>query len=253
MRKDLHGRLPRFAGTAAAAAFLMFLSACAGNGETVSAEKAFTLSASALAGTDNFRFDGEVSIFDPNGVLAVYSQYAGKVTGHGELELQWSGGGAAQARASEGPPAFHPLQLLEAVRMRDAKVSRAGTPGMKDTVLLRIELEPEAASDQLAEGLRSEIAKLKEETAGRELTPEEREQAGSLLANAEQSLEAALSSLKAQSVYYWEADRDSWFPLELTERTTLTYEWRGKTCTENRSSATHFLPEGGSDTMGRNP
>ena len=54
------------------------------------ADEAFALSASALSGTENYSFDGDVTVVDPGGWVSDKAKFQGEVSSHGNLKLQWS-------------------------------------------------------------------------------------------------------------------------------------------------------------------
>ncbi|WP_276352642.1 hypothetical protein [Cohnella caldifontis] len=229
------------------------LAGCANGKNGISADKAFALSASALSGSDSYGLNGEVSILDPNGVVADYSSYNGQVTGHGQLKLTWTGGRAIRTRAADGPPAYRPLQLLSVVQHGNAKVGYAdGDAEGKSpdgTVTLRLELNPDAAGKPFADGLRGEMAQLRSAVKAKKLDAARRTEANRILDDADRDLEAALSSIKASTVILWTADRKTWFPRKMSEQSELVYTWKGKTYREKRMSVTNFLPVGRNGTI----
>jgi hypothetical protein len=246
---------PRTLITAAlAVCTLVSLSACLGNEASMPAEKAFALSASALSGSDRYGVDGEISIYDHNGVVAEQSRYTGEVTGHGKLNLQWSGGRGRgiRTRVAGDPASYHPLQLLKAIKKGKAEVVYAGQPDPNGDLQFRVTLAEEAARSQIADSLRAEMKQLRTEMNGREWGPSERGQANRVLAEADRNLEAALSGLRVNTVCLWSADRRTWFPRQMTEQTELAYKWKGKPYREKRVSVTNFLPAGQSGTMVKN-
>ncbi|MBW5444702.1 hypothetical protein GE107_01295 [Cohnella sp. CFH 77786] len=242
----------RAVGSAAAILFVCsIMPAC--TGQTVSAEKAFALSASALSGRDRYAFAGEVSIIDPSGAVADNSRYEGEVTGHGNLDLQWTGGQLLRARgATVRPTSFHPMQLLKAIQSGNASAAYDGPPAADGTVRLRLTVGPETARRQIAEGLRAQMAELKADADARGLRPEQRKRADQVLSRANRHLEAALYTLQVRTVVLWTADRKTWFPRRMTERTELAYTWDGNPYREERVSATDFLSAGRNGTMQKN-
>ncbi|WP_123039937.1 hypothetical protein [Cohnella candidum] len=247
--------LRRFYLASAALLGLSCLSGCMGYGNQVPADKAFAMSASALAGSESYGFAGEVAIYDPSGTVANQSRYQGEVTGHGNLNLKWSGGQVLRAKAAEeGPSTFHPMELLKAIQSGGAKAeydTQQAANGAGD-VRLRLTLVPETARNQIANSLKEELDRLRTDLKGRKLTAEQKKRAEDLLTHADSRLDAALATLKVQTVCLWTADPKTWFPRQMTEQTQLAYTWNGKPYSEKRVSVTDFLPAGRSVTMGKN-
>ncbi len=228
---------------------LALLASCAPAGTRDSPEQALALSASALSGSDNYSFDGELSIYDPFGTVATQSQFAGKVTGHGHLNIQWTDGSmqAEQTEAKTGQ--YQPLGLLEAIRSRHAFVSYADQPARKGTVQLLIDLKPETAKARVANDLRAGLAALRDNWSKKELKPDERRQAQAILDRADRQLEQDLATLTVQTRCLWLADEKTWFPQQMSEYTELTYVRSGKTYREKREAVTRFLPPGRDGTI----
>jgi hypothetical protein len=244
-------RIPRSAAFLLLAAAIT-LPACQANPDRLSAEKAFAMSASALSGSDHYGFDGEVSIYDPSGVLAETSRFQGEVTGHGNLNLKWSGGNEIRTRAAGSPGSYHPLQLLEAIGNHKAKVTYDRPPDADGTVRLRVTLDDAAARSRMAASLRAQLGQLKQNLQSRNLAPEERLQAKEILSRADRQMETALSTLRVRTVCLWETDNRTWFPRQMKEQSELTYTWLGKPGKEKRVSVTNFLPAGRNGTMEKN-
>jgi hypothetical protein len=223
------------------------LTGCWNGEKDIAPDKAFALSASALSGADSFGLDGEVSILDPDGVVADDSHFHGQVIGHGQLTLTWTRGSTIRTRSVEGPPAYRPLQLLGVVRKGNATVEYVRSSDQ--TVTLRIELDPDAAAKPFADGLRGEMAELRSGLKARKLKPAALQQSSRILDDADRELEAALSTLKVNTVILWTADRRTWFPMRMTEQSDLVYRWKGRTCRERRVSSASFLPAGQNGTI----
>lgn len=249
MRICLTRRRRVLAAISAFGVLLALLAACAAAGARHSPEQALALSASALSGSDNYSFDGELSIYDPLGAVATQSQFAGKVTGHGHLNIQWTGGAmqAGQAEARTGQ--YQPLGLLEAIRSRHAFVAYADRPARKGAVQLQIDLKPETAKTRVANDLRAGLAVLQQDWSQKELKPDERRQAQAILDRAERQLEETLATLTVQTRCLWIADGKTWFPQQMSEHTELTYMRSGKTYREKREAVTRFLPSGRDGTI----
>ncbi|MDB4866028.1 MAG: hypothetical protein JWR03_361 [Cohnella sp.] len=216
-------------------------------------EKAFALSASALSGSDRYRVAGQVSIFDPNGVMAGKSRYEGEVTGHGNFNLKWSEGAPlVRIRAAGGqqsPARFQPLQLLDEVHHGTAQVVYADQPYADGNVRLLVKLNDNAAKRRVAEGLRAELSGLRTEIKGKTLSSASRNQAATVLDQAGRNLNKALSTLHVKTLCLWTADRNTWFPRQMKEETELAYEWNGKTLREKRVTETNFLRGGPNGTI----
>lgn len=232
-----------------AAAASLGLSACGGGDASIPAEKAFALSASALSGSDRYGFNGEVSVVGPGGMIADKSRFSGEVTGHGNLNLKWSGGQKLGSGSMAKPVSYQPLQLLEAIGNRSAKVAYAGPPDPAGNVLLRISLSEEAARRRIADALRTDLAKIRSDTEKRKLTAAERTRAERMLSQASRQMESALATLKVNTVCLWKTDPKTWFPRQMTERTELSYQWQGQARREERISVTNFLRSDRNGTM----
>lgn len=237
------------AAFAAFGLFLALLAACASASTRHSPEEALALSASALSGSDDYGFDGVLSIYDPFGAVVNRSRFTGKVTGHGRLDIQWHGGTlqAEQAAAPAGP--YRPLRLLEAIQSRHAVVAYDDPVARDGVVRLRIDVKPDAAKARVADDLRAGLAALRDEWGRKALSPERERQAKAILDRAERQLEETLATLTVQTRCQWQADGHTWFPRQMTEHTELTYERAGRTYREKREAVTRFLPPGRNGTM----
>jgi hypothetical protein len=219
-------------------------------------DKAFALSASALSGSDRYRVEGQVSIFDPNGVMAGNSRYEGEVTGHGNFNLKWSEGAPlVRIRAAGGQQRsttrFQPLQLLDEVQHGTAHVEYADQPYADGNVRLLVKLNDNAAKRRIAEGLRAELSGFRTEIKGKTLSSVKRNQAATVLDQADRNLSKALSTLQVKTLCLWTADRNTWFPRQMKEETELAYQWNGRTLREKRVTETNFLRGGPNGTIRR--
>lgn len=229
-------------------AAMLAASAC-GSKSAMPADKAFALSASALSGSERFAFRGEVSWIDPNGVIADHARFDGEVTGHDKLKMNWTDGRTIRYRSFEGLSSYRPLQLIDAIKDRDAAIAYAGTRAGSDETTFQVTFTDDAARRRVAAEFLSELAQLKAHWAALSLPAEKRMEGERVLAKANRDLELALSSLRARTVCLWSADRRTWFPLSVTEHTEWSYAWQNETRREKRVSVTNFLPEGRSGTM----
>jgi hypothetical protein len=238
-------------GGIAALSLILLLSGCRPGVRSMSADKAFALSASALSGSDRYGLTGVVSIFDPNGVRSGTTRYQGEVTGHGKFNLhRMEGASLVRTRAvAGGSSSFQPLQLLSDVQHHTADVTYADHAYENDTVRLQVKLTDAAANKRIADDLRSELRSLRGDMKKRSLKPAQRKQAEAALDRADRRLNEALSTLKVTTVCLWTADRNTWFPRQMTEDTRLSYQWNGRTYREKRVSETNFLRGGGNDTI----
>ncbi|XID95248.1 hypothetical protein ACF3MZ_12350 [Paenibacillaceae bacterium WGS1546] len=218
---------------AVAAIALLGASGCAAGGR-LPASEAFARSASALSGTESYGFAGQLSVYNPAGRLGSRMSYEGVVNGHGEIKLQWHPPRAA-SEEGRGPrtSAYRPLQLLETLNSRNAEIVYADDDRRAGPIRLLIRLDDAAAKERIAGGLRAEMALLREDARS--------DEAGRLLAAAEERLEAALSTLKVDTEMLWEANPHNWFPTRMSENTLLKYEWDGRVYEEKRTSETNFL------------
>ncbi|RED65885.1 hypothetical protein [Cohnella lupini] len=236
-----------FSVTSGALAILICLQGCMTSSTSLPANEAFALSASALSGSDTYGFAGEVSLFKPGGSIGSKAAYEGEVTLHGNMKMQWINSGLSAASAhSSASRAYRPLQLLESVNDKSNVISYAEKPMQAKPVQIRIQLNEKAASDRVAEGLREEIKLLRSD---KELLRGDSVKAEQILAAADERLEKALTTLKANTVCLWTADPKSWFPERMREETSLTYVWEGKTYKEKRISETNFLRKVRNGTM----
>lgn len=224
-------------------------------GGDVSPDKALALSASALSGEESFAFAGQVAIVAPSGYRSGLAAYEGEVAGHGQVKMRWSGphslsgtGGEERYAADDteaAAGAWRPLELLgligkaSADSIRYAAADAGATPA---EVRLEIKLEESAAKSRIAELLRAELAALRQSHGS--ATAERR------LASAERKLEQALGELQATTTIYWTADKATWFPRTVAERTEIRYKWNGKLCRELRETSTDFVRGGAGGTIG---
>ncbi|OXS62351.1 hypothetical protein B1A99_00315 [Cohnella sp. CIP 111063] len=215
---------------------LLMLTGCMGRVGSLPADQAFALSASALSGSDSYGFAGELALYNPGGKMETRAAFEGEVSRHGNLKLNWTEPGMDAGRSREFGPGYKPLSLLEALNGRNASISYADPPTPGEPVRIRIRLNEEAAKRRIADVLREEMAEVR---ADKRLYAAE--QARSALEAAERKLEAALDTLKVDTVVIWTADPKSWFPGRMSELTELTYSWEGKSYREKRTSETNFL------------
>lgn len=238
---------------AAAGLACWLVSGCVGENAAMPADKALALSASALSGSDTYGFNGEISVFDPNGMMADTSRFTGEVTGHGKMKINWTDeSGRLQARETGKPSDVHPLQLLKSIGDRTARVAYAQQPGRNGGVQLSVTLDEAAAKRRIEESLRAQMKALENLANDRKLDAEGRKQAAALLSQASGKLNAALATLTVHTECLWAADARTWFPSRMTEQTELAYEWEGKPYREKRVSVTNFLPAGRNGTMVKN-
>jgi len=226
---------------------LFGLSGCAGASIRVPADQAFALSASALSGSDNYAFTGEVAVINPGGKVGSRASYEGEVSDHGNLKVQWKNLNAtSEAAASSNRNDYRPLQILESINGQTAKISYTEQPIASQPVSLQIQLDEKTAKERIASGLKKEMALLRADSALLGRHPERSEE---ILAAADKRLEMMLSTLKATTVVHWKANPKNWFPYQMTEETVLSYEWQGKSYQEKRTAETNFLARTPGDTI----
>ena len=222
--------------------FLPLISGCMGAVGEVSANEAFALSASALSGSENYGFAGELAVYNPGGKVEKSASFEGEVNRHGNLKLNWTEPDNTAAdgldEKERAVPKYKPLSLLEALNGRNVSVAYASPPVQGEPVRIRIHLREEAAKQRIEDSLRKEFAEV---VADKRLYVRHPEQARKLLEASERKLEAALSTLKVDTVVLWTANSKSWFPERMAEETELAYVWEGKTYSEKRTSETNFL------------
>lgn len=231
---------------------LIALPAC-GVGETnVTPAQAFALSASALSGSDRYRLKGEITVRDSREGRTERIWYAGEVTGHGHLSLQWSDRPptAVQSKNSADIPngnhagsikSDKPLSLLNAMQNANVNVTYAELNARDKNVRLRIELSEADARKRIANSLQGELDRLDKEWRERKLNAAQRRQGEAELRRARHQLAAILPTLQVQTVCYWTADRKTWFPRSMLEQTEIVYQWQGESVKESREAATYFL------------
>lgn len=203
------------------------------------ADQAFALSASALAGSDRYSFSGEFAAANEAGTVAGRRRFRGEVAGHRLAALRWEAASASSPGENGGS---HPLSLAETIPLQAAAI--AYEPAKSGEVALKIALRPEAAKARIADLLRSEMAKIRQDTAGRLSAASSNSalqaEAAERWKTAAKLLDEATSTLEATTVCRWTADRRTWFPKELTEETVLRYRMGGQWRTEKRLSVTNF-------------
>jgi len=231
----------------------LLLQGCMTSSSSMPANKALALSASALSGSEEYKFAGKLSVFDPIGFVGHKAEYNGEVTLHGNLKIQWkpsnTGTGlySSNTKKQQQPViAYEPLQLLQAIKDQSAVITYAEQPVPSQPVHLQIKLDDTVAKERVAEDLRAEFALLRADTGLVQSNPVKAED---LLNAANKRLEAALSTLSVRTACEWTANPKDWFPSQLKEETILTYSWDGKTYQEKRIAETNFLSGAQGGTM----
>ncbi|MFC4598813.1 hypothetical protein [Cohnella hongkongensis] len=220
---------------------LLAAAGCVGPDARMPADKAFALSASALSGTDSYGFAGELALYNPKGRMETKAAFEGEVNRHGSMKLNWttSDKPEGEAEGTEGSaPSYRPLSLLKALGSRSAAIEYADPPSPGVPVRIRIRLDEETAKRRIADALREEMDEVR---ADRTLYGTDPERARRKLEEANRKLEAALATLKVDTVVLWTANSKSWFPIRMEEETELSYAWEGKAYSEKRMSETNFL------------
>jgi hypothetical protein len=226
---------------------LLQLQGCMNSSSSMPANKAFALSASALSGSENYAFDGEVSVFSPAGFVGSKTAYEGEVKGHGDLRIQWKDANAhAVSVQSPSKTTYQPLQLLEAIKGNSAVIAYAETPSPNRPVHFQIKLDDKVARERVITGLRADFALLSNKSNLLGANPVE---ANKIISRSKKKLEAALATLKVTTVCDWTADPKDWFPRQMREETALAYTWDGMPCREKRISETNFLHNARNGTM----
>ncbi|TFE31814.1 hypothetical protein [Cohnella luojiensis] len=230
----------------------IILTGCMAASNTLPADEAFALSASALSGSESYEFDGEVSLLDPGGLVGSRAAYEGEVSLHGNLKMRWKTkeSNPVTSDSVKSKPisttAYRPLQLLEYIKAKSAVISYAEQPVPAQPVRLRIQIDENVATERVAAGLREDFKLL---LADGELRKGNPDKANQILSDADQRLETALTTLKVKTVCQWTANPNGWFPSQLTEETVLSYTWDGKPFQEKRISETNFLLKAQDGTM----
>ena len=236
-------RIRLCAAICGAGALLAMMAGCAGRTDRLPADQAFALSASALSGTDSYGFKGELALFNPWGAMETKAAFEGEVNRHGNLKLNWTTpdkGKTAVDLPAEGQAGagYRPLSLLEPLGSATSSIVYADSPSAGEPVRIRIRLDEDAAKRRIADGLREELADMK---ADKRLYAKDPQETRNRLEAADLRLEAALATLKVDTVVIWTANPKNWFPVRMAEETELTYEWEGKSYSEKRTSETNFL------------
>ncbi|MCD9026538.1 hypothetical protein [Cohnella silvisoli] len=230
-----------------AALALLCMQGCMTSSASLSANKALALSASALSGSESYGFAGEVSVIDPGGSVGSKAAYEGKVTLHGNMQLQWKNSATHSASVkSQNAMSYQPLKLLEYINGKSAEITYAETPIPNRPVHLQIKLDDNVARERVVAGLRADLALLRSD---KELLRGDPKEAEKILSNAGKRLETAIATLKVKTVCDWTADPKDWFPDRLREETILTYSWDGKPFREKRIAETNFLHNAQDGTM----
>lgn len=239
----------------------MSLSACQ-VGESKTAKEWFDLTYAGLAGHEHLTFQG-------NAVLTRGKQekiedsfaYTGELSDHRELKmravlpkgqksglqtagvkagqsleanLRWKGGvwmaASSEADAyTRGIARLNPLDQLEDIRKADKKSITLEKGAGRGTKVLRIELDPEVAKQQLKaklagemEGLRSDWSN-KLERIGSKRSPEMKTEVSNLWGNGNKQLEQMLDRADAKVLYYLTINRKTGLPARLVSETRLSY------------------------------
>ncbi|WP_027084195.1 hypothetical protein [Cohnella panacarvi] len=211
----------------------------------LSAEDAFALSASALSGSESYGLSGEVSVIDSGGFVANKLAYEGEVTGHGNLNVQWTSLSAKAAAERPVESNYEPLDLLKSIQDKTAVIKYAGGT-VPDQVRFTIKLDDAVAKRRIADQLRKELSALEQDKVLLERNPR---QSAKVISNAKTTLEDVLSGLKVTTNCEWYANKRTWFPKKLQEETVLQYEWKGKAYREKRVSVTNFRAASRSGTI----
>ncbi|MFC5403186.1 hypothetical protein [Cohnella soli] len=231
----------RAALMAAVTAIAVSLQGCMAGSRSISAMDALALSASALAGSENYAFSGELSRYDTSGDVGSRIAFEGKVTDHGNLKMQWKPSELSVLEADDSTlrETYRPLQLLKVLRSDRATASYEEKPTPTKPVQLAVRLDDAVAKQRMAEELRKQLSTLRSMYA-QDTKSNKGGKALAILDEADAKLEDAIKSLKVQTVCYWTADPRSWFPFRLKEETELSYMWEGKALNEKRRSETKF-------------
>jgi hypothetical protein len=226
---------------------LFSLQGCMASTNSLPANKALALSASALSGSESYGFSGEVSVINPGGFVGSKAAYEGEVTSHGNMKMKWTNSMALTTTTKpHNTTSYQPLQLLESINSQSAVISYVQAPSPNRPVHLQIKLDDDVARKRVVAGLRADLALLRSDN---NLLKGNRKEADKILSNAGKRLDTAISTLKVTTVCDWTTDPKDWFPNQLKEETVLTYMWDNKPCREKRVSKTNFLHNAQNGTM----
>lgn len=201
-------------------------------------EEWLNLSIAGLAGTDQYAFSGQTTIYTAEGFASAPRTFQGHIEEHTKLHAKDDDGEKLE---------WSPIELLEKVKNADKKVSFNEAASTADTVALHIVLNDEDANklwkEQLQEEMNALAAKAPlEEGAYKKAWMKE-------LAQSRKQLDRMLKSLQVQAQYDVLIDRDSLVPLKLAEHTVFHYSLSGQDKQEKRDTNVTFNSFDGTGTV----
>ncbi|GLX68369.1 hypothetical protein MU1_27140 [Paenibacillus glycanilyticus] len=187
------------------------------------------MSIAGLAGTDQYAFSGQTTIYSAEGWAYAPRTFQGRIEEHTNLH----------AKGDDGKDlAWSPIELLNKVKSADKKVSFNKAATTADTVALLVQLNEEDANKLWKEQLQQEMNVLAakaplEDGAYKKAWTKEYNQS-------REQMEQMLKSLQVQSQYEVLIDRSSLVPLKLAEHTSFKYSLSGQKKQEKRDTSVTF-------------
>lgn len=230
------------------------LSGCVG-GEHESAEDWFNMSWSGMAGKDELTIQGEaVLLRGKQLVMENNVSYSGKLTNHTELalkadlpsavstktsssnkeiKLQWKDGSWEMDNSSSnvgmiGLTRMNPLDQLKDIRYA-AKTMSLEHASARGTKVLRIEVDPVVAKEQLQHKLETEMNELKSKWTSRMAQLNEgtrqqvKQQVEEIWQAGNEQLNRMLDQANTKAIYHLTIDKNTSLPVRLTSEIELNY------------------------------
>ncbi|SFD61624.1 hypothetical protein SAMN05216378_0666 [Paenibacillus catalpae] len=201
-------------------------------------EEWLNLSIAGLAGTDQYAFSGQTTIYTAEGFANAPRTFQGHIEEHTKLHAQNEDGEELS---------WSPIELLEKLKKADKKVSFNEAASTADLVALHVELNDKDANklwkDQLQEEMNALESKAPlQEGAYKDAWMKEFNQSRKQMDN-------MLKSLQVKSQYDVLIDRGSLVPLKLAEHTIFHYSLSGKDKQEKRDTNVSFNSFDGTGTV----
>jgi hypothetical protein len=201
-------------------------------------EEWLNLSIAGLAGTDQYAFSGQTTIYTAEGLANAPRTFQGHIEEHTKLHAQTENGEDL---------AWSPIELLEKVKHADKKVSFNEAASTAETVALHIQLNDKDANELWKQQLQEEMNALEakaplEDGAYKDAWMKEFNQSRKQMDN-------MLKTLQVQSQYDVLIDRDNLVPLKLAEHTVFHYALSGKSKQEKRDTNVSFNSFDGTGTV----
>ncbi|MCM3626345.1 hypothetical protein M3194_03040 [Paenibacillus glycanilyticus] len=201
-------------------------------------EEWLNLSIAGLAGTDQYAFSGQTTIYTAEGFATAPRTFKGHIEEHTRLHAQGDDGEELE---------WSPIELLQKVKNANKKVSFNEAASSADTVALHVVLNDKDANKLWKEQLQQEMNKLAakaplEEGAYKTAWMKE-------FNDSRKQMDNMLKSLQVQSQYDVLIDRGSLVPLKLKEHTIFHYSLSGQDKQEKRDTNVSFDSFDGTGTV----